>query len=63
MSTGWPAFDAAEAVLEPVELVAVTVKVYVVPLVSEVMVADVAGGDPVTVDRRLRGRADVRRDV
>jgi hypothetical protein len=41
--------DAAEAGEVPTAFVAVTVKVYAVPLVSPVMVAVVAGGFPLTV--------------
>ena len=37
----------------PIALVAVTVKVYAVPLVRPVTVVVVAGGLPVTVARRL----------
>src|SRR5215471_7113627 len=46
---GVTALDGAEAGPVPMALVAVTVNVYVVPLVSPVMVVLVAGGDPVTV--------------
>ena len=41
--------DAADAGPVPTPLVAVTLKVYAVPLVSPVTVVDVAGGDPLTV--------------
>src|SRR5215470_3142389 len=46
---GVTGFDGAEAGPVPMALVALTVKVYVVPLVSPVMVLLVAGGFPVTV--------------
>src|SRR5215468_6650771 len=46
---GVTALDWAEAGPVPVALVALTVNVYVVPLVSPVMVVLVAGGEPVTV--------------
>src|SRR6476619_3706635 len=42
-------FDGADAGPVPRPLAAVTVKVYAVPLVSPVTVADVTGGLPVTV--------------
>src|SRR5690349_21387307 len=48
-SAGVTAVDAAEAGLVPTALVAVTVKVYAVPLVSPVIVVVVAGGVPVMV--------------
>ena len=48
-AVGVTAFDAAEAGPVPTALVAVTVKVYAVPLVSPVTVVVVAGGLPVTV--------------
>lgn len=41
--------DAADAGPVPTELVAVTVKVYAVPLVRPNTVVDVAAGEPVTV--------------
>ena len=46
---GVTALDGDEAGPVPVALVADTVKVYVVPLVSPVTVVEVAGGLPVTV--------------
>ena len=46
---GVTALDGAEAVPVPRELVAVTLNVYAVPLVSPVTVAVLAGGEPVTV--------------
>ena len=48
-AAGVTAFDAAEAGPVPTALVAVTVNVYAVPLVSPLTVALVAGGLPVTV--------------
>jgi hypothetical protein len=48
-ATGVTAFEGAEAGLEPTALFAVTLKVYEVPLLSPVTVADTAGGDPLTV--------------
>ncbi len=48
--TGVTALEAADGVLSPTPLVAITRKVYDVPLVSPVTVADVAvGAIPVTV--------------
>ena len=46
---GVTAFEGAEAGPLPLELIAVTVKVYVVPLVKPVMVVVVGSGDPETV--------------
>jgi hypothetical protein len=46
---GVTAADGAEVGPLPTPLVAVTVKVYAVPLLSPLTVVDVAGGDPVTV--------------
>ena len=46
---GVTGLDGAEACPVPVALVAATVKVYAVPLVSPVTVVEVAGGFPVTV--------------
>ena len=46
---GVTAFDGADAGPEPLAFVAVTVKVYVLPLVRSVIVALVAGGEPETV--------------
>ena len=46
---GVTAFDGVDAGPVPTALVAVTVNVYVVPLVRPVTVADGAGGLPVTV--------------
>ena len=46
----------------PIALVAVTVNVYVVPLVNPMMVVLVAGGEPVTVTGVWAVRADERRD-
>jgi hypothetical protein len=43
------AFDGAEAGPVPTAFVAVTMNVYAVPFVKPVTVADVAGGEPVTV--------------
>ena len=59
-AAGVTAADAAEAGPVPTALVAVTVKVYAVPLVSPVTVVLVAGGVPETVltgcaVRRCRG--------
>jgi hypothetical protein len=48
-ASGVTTFDGAEAGPEPAELLASTVKVYAVPLVSPVTVAEVAGGVPTTV--------------
>jgi hypothetical protein len=45
---GVAALEAVEAGPVPTALVAVTVKVYVVPFVKPVMVAVVGGGDPST---------------
>lgn len=42
-------FDGDEGGPVPTVFVAVTTNVYVVPLVSPVKVAEVAGGDPATV--------------
>jgi hypothetical protein len=49
IADGVTALDATEAGPVPTPFVAVTVKVYVVPFVSPVIVVVVAGGDPVTV--------------
>ena len=49
VAVGVTAFDAAEAGPVPTALVADTLNVYAVPLVSPVTVAVVAGGLPVTV--------------
>jgi hypothetical protein len=49
-ASGVAGSDAVEGGLDPDELVAVTVKVYVVPLVSVVIVFEVGGGLPVTVN-------------
>jgi hypothetical protein len=46
---GVTGFDGVEAELVPTALVAVTVNVYAVPLVSPLIVTDVAGGLPETV--------------
>ena len=48
-AAGVTALDALDAGPVPIKLVAVTVKVYVVPLVRLVTVALVVGGEPVTV--------------
>jgi hypothetical protein len=48
-SSGVTALDAADAGPVPIALVAVTLNVYAVPLVSPVTVAVVAGGEPLTV--------------
>ena len=45
---GVAAFDGADGALVPMSLVAVTVNVYAVPLVSPLTVAEVAGGYAVT---------------
>jgi hypothetical protein len=49
VAEGVTVFDAAEAGPVPIALVAVTVNVYAVPLVSPVTVVLVAGGLPLTV--------------
>ena len=48
-AVGVTEFDGADTAPEPLELEACTVNVYAVPAVSPVIVAVVAGGDPVTV--------------
>jgi hypothetical protein len=48
-AVGVTAFEGGEAGLVPTELDAVTVNVYVVPLVRPVIVALALGGLPVTV--------------
>jgi hypothetical protein len=48
-AAGVTAFEAAEAGPVPTAFVAVTRNVYAVPLVSPVTVADVTGGEPLTV--------------
>jgi hypothetical protein len=49
VAAGVTAVDGADSALVPTALVAFTVNVYAVPLVSPVMVVLVAGGVPVTV--------------
>jgi hypothetical protein len=48
-AVGVTEFDDDEGGPFPTELVAVTVNVYAVPFVSPLIVADVAGGAPLTV--------------
>ena len=48
-AVGVTALDAADAALGPMALLAVTVKVYVVPGVRLLIVADVEGGEPLIV--------------
>ncbi len=60
VAAGVTGLEAAEAGPGPTALVAATVKVYAVPLVSPVTVAEVAGGLPLTVVGACAVRADER---